>query len=203
MMNFIVIEGICGVGKTTISNKLANLLNGKYGKASPSNLHLGKSIKSSYQFDINLSDALYVADLIIYTQEFIKPELQKGNLIIQDKYSDSIVAYSNACCQLTGEDKYSISDQIRLLEQHKILLKPQVYFYLFSDKNMIIDRLRSSQTPIHRFYLENPKMIDFVFKEFEKILEERKKQGVEIFKIDTNNMNVDETICLIKKIILR
>ena len=101
---FICIEGIDGSGKTTQAKLLANRLKISYNAvytAEPSRGKIGTYIKKSYLYgekrlSIVLEALLFAADRIEHLENEIFPSLDKGRLVISDRYVYSSLAYQGA-----------------------------------------------------------------------------------------------------------
>jgi dTMP kinase len=100
---FISLEGIEGTGKTTQTRLLADYLNGKgltvTRTAEPGGTPIGLKIR-----EILLSPEsggmapvtellLYNASRVQHLRELISPALERGEVVITDRFSDSTVAY--------------------------------------------------------------------------------------------------------------
>lgn len=101
---FICIEGIDGSGKTTQAKLLANRLKISHNAvytAEPSRGKIGTYIKKSYLYgekrlSIVLEALLFAADRIEHLENEIFPSLDKGCLVISDRYVYSSLAYQGA-----------------------------------------------------------------------------------------------------------
>lgn len=101
---FICIEGIDGSGKTTQAKLLANRLKISHNAvytAEPSRGKIGTYIKKSYLYgekrlSIVLEALLFAADRIEHLENEIFPSLDKGRLVISDRYVYSSLAYQGA-----------------------------------------------------------------------------------------------------------
>lgn len=198
MLNFIVFEGICGTGKTTAATELCKKSNFTYSKGG---LITPALVKLSNALDYNFSDALYISDLIFKTNQLRK--LKSAKTVIQDKYGDSIIAFSNACCKIIGDNGYTINNQVKYLTENNILLKPNLYFYFYADKKIIIDRIKQTNSKVHSFYLKNDHMIDIVLDEFSKLIEVRQQHNEKIIKICTDNLSSNSVLALIQSEIIK
>lgn len=97
---FIVIEGIDGVGKSTLAKNLATMLSPEYNvllTREPGGSTLGKEIRKILQESANLDPRaqflLFAADRAQHIAEIIKPALSEGNIVISDRFIDSSIAY--------------------------------------------------------------------------------------------------------------
>lgn len=89
---FIIIEGIDGLGKSTLSQSLAEVLDAKLVQMpGPLRAHLNNP-------DIPREDhlALFTADRLITYHEVILPALNEGRHVVCDRYSLSTYAYQSA-----------------------------------------------------------------------------------------------------------
>jgi len=104
---FIVFEGIEGGGKSSqIETTQQWLLEGGLGKAvevvktrEPGGTELGQKLRSllldHHQFDLdnNSELLLYAADRAQHVNQFLKPHLEQGRIILCDRFIDSTTAY--------------------------------------------------------------------------------------------------------------
>lgn len=110
---FVTIEGCEGVGKSTQVKKLNEYLSARGIKAvftrEPGGTPISEQIRSIILNSENASMddvtelMLYVAARRQHTAQFIKPELEKGNLVICDRYADSTTAYQGYARGLGAE----------------------------------------------------------------------------------------------------
>jgi thymidylate kinase len=145
----------------------------------------------------NLADPLYLSDLIIQTREIIIPNLENGKTVIQDRYTDSIITYSRAMSRM-GISSYDVKPFVDMQLEGGTLLLPKICVYFTADKEILLDRLRREQTPVHRRYLERHELIDYVLEEFEKTLEDMEKDGRRIIRVNSGETSVPETIKLLE-----
>lgn len=104
---FIVFEGIEGGGKSSqIETAQQWLLQGGLGKTvevvktrEPGGTELGQKLRSllldHHQFDLdnNSELLLYAADRAQHVNQFLKPHLEQGKIILCDRFIDSTTAY--------------------------------------------------------------------------------------------------------------
>jgi dTMP kinase len=103
---FIVFEGVEGSGKTTQIQHTAAWLQGCYGEArsivttrEPGGTKLGQQIRQLLLNDTkvqveNLAELLlYAADRAQHIEAVISPQLQLGNIVLCDRFTDSTIAY--------------------------------------------------------------------------------------------------------------
>ena len=100
---FISFEGIDGSGKTTQAERLHKRFV-SHGYAvhllrEPGGTHVGELIRSIL-LDINHTDMSYITELFLYlaaraqiTSHVIVPSLEKGEIVIIDRFIDSTIAY--------------------------------------------------------------------------------------------------------------
>ncbi len=102
---FIVFEGIDGVGKTTHAKKLVKYLCSKGYNAvyttEPTNWsEYGKKIRKSFtlteRLPVQEEFKLFLEDRKLHVKEEVVPELEKGTIVISDRYYFSSVAYQGA-----------------------------------------------------------------------------------------------------------
>jgi dTMP kinase len=102
---FIVFEGVEGAGKTTQIHQTGEWLQSRYSDKSiiitrePGGTELGKKIRQLLLEDLDseIGDRtellLYAADRAQHVESVIKPQLEQGNLVLCDRFTDSTIAY--------------------------------------------------------------------------------------------------------------
>jgi dTMP kinase len=105
---FIVFEGVEGAGKTTQIQATADWLQGLGGRAKlgsaivtrePGGSELGQSIRhlllvnSSVSITDRSELLLYAADRAQHLEEVIRPQIESGNIVLCDRFTDSTIAY--------------------------------------------------------------------------------------------------------------
>lgn len=116
---FITLEGGDGAGKTTQAERLASWL-GEHGRTvvrtrEPGGTDLGLRIR-----DIVLHERghvapraealLYAADRAHHVATVVRPAVARGDVVLQDRYIDSSVAYQGVARGLGAEHVRSVSD---------------------------------------------------------------------------------------------
>jgi dTMP kinase len=126
---FIVFEGIDGSGKSTHIKQLAEELRGRglsvLETAEPSKDLIGTFIRdyaerNSDRFTLETETLLFAADRYEHVRQVIAPALERGSIVISDRYFYSSIAYQGA----TGIDL----DWIR--EMNRFAPKPDLGFLL-------------------------------------------------------------------------
>lgn len=100
---FISIEGIEGTGKTTLTGFLAEYLEGKGLQVTrteePGGTAIGRKIRKlllspeNGEMDPVTELLLYDASRVQHVREIIMPALERGEVVITDRFSDSTMAY--------------------------------------------------------------------------------------------------------------
>jgi len=103
MNRFITIEGVEGAGKTTQAARLADTLRRDGCEVvltrEPGGTELGRSLRTLLLDESSLAPTpetellLYLADRAEHVQRLIRPALEKGAVVIADRFSDSMIAY--------------------------------------------------------------------------------------------------------------
>lgn len=204
MNNFLVVEGICCSGKSTFCNCLKNELNkvgmkAYYNHGAFTYTDTGRELKQlSQNMDCPIGTSFYISDLIINTQNIIKPLIKKDNIIVQDRYFDSITTYIIAYGKYTNRH-YNIDRIIDRLKENDILITPVITVYCIPPFETVMIRLQNSKNSlVHDFYRKNPNFFRLVYDENVN----RCKTTQNTLIVDTSsNQNINESINEIIKII--
>ena len=190
MNNFIVFEGICCSGKTTTCQKLSEKINELklkpvYNHGAMTYTEIGKKFKKILGVKDNpITVSYFLTDLIINTQEVIKPLLEDSNtIVLQDRYYDAITTYINAYGKYSNSD-YNIYDIPNALMQKDLLVKPSIEGFCIPPFEIIKERMeKSKDSPVHDYYRKNPKFLRIVYDE----LENKAKEYDNSIIIDTSS----------------
>lgn len=117
---FIAFEGIDGSGKSTQVKMLANILD-KDGKdvmitREPGGTRIGAQLRKllldaeNKEMVFRAEALLYAADRAQHVEEKILPALQKGKIVICDRYTDSTIAYQGGGRGMDGEILVSLNE---------------------------------------------------------------------------------------------
>lgn len=117
MSKFIVFEGGEGVGKSTQLELLKEYLERTEQKAvftrEPGGTPLAEKIRRLILTEPMCADCeslLFAAQRAEHIENFIKPELEKGNIVVCDRYLDSSLAYQGYARGLTEEKVLAYND---------------------------------------------------------------------------------------------
>lgn len=206
MNNFIVFEGICCSGKTTIckilSEKISELgYQPVYNHGAMTYTEIGKEFKKIIETkDMPISVLYFFTDLIINTQNIIKPYIARENtIVLQDRYYDAITTYINAYGEYTNID-YNVYQISAVLVENGVLIKPSLNIFCIPPYETIIERMeKSKDSPVHDYYRKNPKFLKMVYNELEK----KAKECTNSIIIDTSselsiNNSIEKILTLLK-----
>jgi dTMP kinase len=141
---FIVIEGLDGSGKTTQAKLLAAKLKKSHGAvytAEPSQGRIGKFIRNRILYgDMRLPTSvealLFAADRIEHIQNEVSPTLEKGCLVVSDRYVYSSLAYQ-------GSAGLGL-EWIQTINQHA--MKPDLAMFIDVDPETVLGRLKRKKS---------------------------------------------------------
>ena len=117
--NYIAFEGIDGSGKTSIIEKLSDILNSQIKEHTivrePGGTSVGEGIRKlllSHDYQVNpLAEALLMsASRAQLIQEIVKPSLNSGKIVITDRSAYSSVAYQGVGRELGYKEIYELND---------------------------------------------------------------------------------------------
>lgn len=146
---FITFEGIDGAGKTTQIEYTKNfLLSNGYQVAltqEPGALDLGKKIRNILLDDKNHISKkaelfLFLADRAQHVEFFIKQEIEKGKIVLCDRYIDSTIAYQG----YGRENKNNLDELIFLNNIATDNLLPDLTLLFDIDPMISLDRINLS-----------------------------------------------------------
>lgn len=119
---FLTFEGIDGVGKTTQVNMLAQWIREEYSREvvttfEPGDTELGRAIRAlllnpehtAAAVSARAEALLYAADRAQHVHEVIAPALNRGAVVISDRYIDSSLAYQAGGRELSSEQILAMS----------------------------------------------------------------------------------------------
>ena len=174
----IVIEGIDGAGKTTHARKLVRWLRKKGIRTrytfEPTRGAIGRILEkmaSKRKVDVRVEALLFAADRIDHLNKIIRPLLEKGFIIISDRYVHSSIAYQSI----------TVGDQGWVKELNKFAEKPDLVILLDVDPETGLKRIKRKRARFER--------IEILKKVREKYLELAEREG---FKVINANRGVEE-----------
>ncbi|MEM0350943.1 MAG: dTMP kinase [Archaeoglobaceae archaeon] len=135
----IAIEGIDGAGKTTIATHLLKFLQDKGYECvvfkEPSNSVYGEILRSLKEnLDPEEELKLFLLDRKVDVEERIKPALEKGKIVIMDRYYYSNIAYQSA--------RGINAEEIRKMNE-EIAPKPDLVILLDLSPEKAMERIKS------------------------------------------------------------
>ncbi len=159
---FITFEGGEGSGKTTQSRLLSELFTGKGYTTiltrEPGGTDLGVEIRHLVlhrkgHVSPRAEALLYAADRAHHIETVVQPALDRGEVVIQDRYIDSSVAYQGAGRVLDAGEVETISRWAagELMPQLTVLLDldPTVGRQRITQNGATLDRLESEKMEFH------------------------------------------------------
>jgi dTMP kinase len=172
---FITFEGIEGSGKSTISRKAADYLTSQGHTVihthEPGDTMIGKEIRRVLLAPSNVGMhpltelLLYFADRAEHTRKLISPALDRGEIVICDRFSDSTIAYQG----------YGRGIEIGILKEIDRFsrggISPSLTILLDLDVRIGLERNRQA-SKLDRFELEDVEFHERVREGYLKIAEE-------------------------------
>jgi dTMP kinase len=159
---FICIEGIDASGKTTQAHRLVRSLrrrglNSVY-TTEPSTGEIGKLIRG-YVLDrkkrvpVTVEALLFAADRVDHVEKQIKPALQKGKIVVCDRYVYSTLAYQGA-----ADLDLSWIEQI-----NRFALVPDLALFLDVSPEVVTERMQSKSKRSVMETLQNQRRVREVY----------------------------------------
>ena len=197
---FIVIEGLDGSGKTSVTTELKKRLNDKspdcvkltYEPHNPS--CAGEFIrdvleKRITQFDSRVLALAYAANRLDHGSRVISPWLEKGKnrIIICDRYYLSSLVYQS-------DEHFSFEQVMSLNEKAR---KPDIIFFLNVDSNVCYQRLKIRNQPAEIFDKNLEEFRNKYLSAIKFLQKERQEKVVEI----NGNQTVMQVVADILKVL--
>ncbi|AXR79436.1 dTMP kinase [Natrarchaeobaculum sulfurireducens] len=165
----VTLEGLDGSGKTTVWEALRERYpNATFTREPTNDSWYGDAVYRSIDDD----DADPLAELFLYTADHadhlsrvIEPALERGDLVISDRYADSRFAYQGAT--LEGYDRLAVDDPLEyVVDVHDpFTIEPDLTVYLELDPETAADRAGTTNKFERAAYLES------VHANYERLLE--------------------------------
>lgn len=172
----IVLEGVCGSGKSTAARYILQELqdhghDAVYNHGASTYTETGRRFRElTRSLPAELSCAYYVADLLQDTLRQIRPRLDAGITVVQDRYIHSITSYVVARSQ-RSERPLDIRPVIDLYTELGLFEIPAVTIWCKAPRDLIVTRLSAAEpSRMHRQFTEDPMFIDQVQAGFEHVL---------------------------------
>ena len=157
---FITIEGPDGSGKTTIINMLAENLQKEgfevMATREPGGIEIAEQIRQvildrdNTAMDPRTEALLYAAARRQHLAEKVKPALEKGKIILCDRFVDSSLAYQGYARGLGIDEVYSINEFA--IED----MMPQLTLYFDLAPELVLERINKNKgREVNRLDLEN------------------------------------------------
>lgn len=161
---FIVFEGGDGAGKTTQAVMLQQALEKRYPGVEvlqtrePGGTKLGQQIRElllhGEEVDPRAEALLYAADRAHHVATVVRPALERGDVVIQDRYIDSSAAYQGAARKLGEQQIRNLSEwgTDHLQPDLTIVLDvdPEVGAARRDSRGLKADRLEAESLEFHR-----------------------------------------------------
>lgn len=188
---FVVFEGIDGSGKTSQMKLLGRYLKSKKLKFletyEPTDGPVGKLIRKALRHEIKFSwetlQLMYSADRADHLDKLIKPSIQKGIIVLADRYFFSTFAFG----ELNLDSKW-----LRALNSQ--FQKPDITFLVDTPANVAIKRITTSRgskelfekekklEKVRKNYLLQAKEFSFYVLDGTKTIDEIHEEILEILK---------------------
>ena len=142
---FIVFEGVDGVGKSTLIEKVKQEF--------PNTLKIrGFNHDSTWNKFINSnpSSVFYYFNFALQTEQ-IRSAIRKGKTVLQDRYVQTVDTYA--------PDNARLHNKLTRKLFSPLFLEPDFYVYVSANIESIIDRLRGDDQEFHQKLIQNPNRI--------------------------------------------
>jgi len=197
---FIVFEGIDGSGKTEQVNQLAKKLrNMKYDvvvtREPTRNSSIGRLIRKALYGKIEITEEalalLFASDRVNHTMKKIIPEIEKGKVVISDRY-----IYSSLVYQSIGKNKLINEDWIKIINPRIYETQQKVQY------EKLYENIKKQELISSKYYeVFNFNKIEFYIDNKNKMYKKREYRITEIGNTKILKVNGTLTIKEIREII--
>lgn len=159
---FITVEGIDGTGKTSVIEHLKPVI-ADHGRAvsttaEPSRYWTGKQVRRALRSDTpTFTDFfLFMADRHYHIEEWIKPSLENGHVVLSDRFADSTRAYQSVQLEDEFATKPHTDSWIEtVMEPWSI--EPDAVLYLHAPVDVVLERVDAEEKYEKKEMLEQVK----------------------------------------------
>src|SRR3989344_2026295 len=157
---FIVVEGIDGAGKSTLIQTVLSLVDDARVFHSRGFTH--DSIWDRV-IHSNPRSGLYYLDLAVKTARVIKPRLARGEIVLQDRYIQTVDTFS-------PDGNWKHNKVIRKI-LNPLFLKPDLYIQVTASLDEVTQRLSQTDSQeYHAFLLQHPEKMKQREESYNKIM---------------------------------
>ncbi len=158
---FMVVEGIDGAGKSTLIQTVLSMI------SEARILHSRGFTQNSVWDSVihnNPHSWLYYVDLAVKTTRIVKPALTRGEIVLQDRYVQTVDTFSPDC-------NWNHNKVIRKVLD-PLFLNPDLYIQVTANLDEITRRLSQTnpQEGYHAFLIQHPEEIEQREENYRKIL---------------------------------
>lgn len=166
---FVVFEGIDGSGTTTQADRVSEYLNSRgiptHLTSEPTNSLIGGLIRSSLKKHWSISpeglQLLFAADRAHHLETEILPILEKGKVVITDRYYFSSIAYGSV----------GVSDKEWLFDINKLFIKPDLVIYIRISTEKAMQRIEKGRHGEMELFEQKEKLAS-VIAQYERLVQE-------------------------------
>lgn len=135
---YIAFEGADGTGKTSMAMALVEQLNSQGRNAkfvrAPGSTSFGNYLRANIHHRDDVKVYQFLANHVEIVEEVVKPHLEQGGIVVQDRTFISSIVYSGYCGTLDAND-------LAMYYRKAISKKPDVLFVLDCDTETCLSRL--------------------------------------------------------------
>lgn len=202
-MPLVVIEGLNGAGKTTVTDSLGKTLGAKIISTSTENNFLPrlKKFLDNHPLENLLARFTYYLAINHLQSQRAKRHLEKDEFVIFDRYWPSTLATHLALdrVHLKGKHAKTVSTIVR--EEGKNLAPPDFVVFLQVNEAERKRRLRGRRSANDKLdWDERAEAATAI--EFAKLAKALKKTVIEVLEVNTNKLSPDQTVSIIKRHLL-
>jgi dTMP kinase len=198
---FIVLDGIDGSGTSTHSKLLTGFLSLKglkvYLTQEPSNNDIGKLLRIYLKDDgipASTDALLFAADRVLHFKNDIKKKLEKGYIVISDRYIESSIAYQSSQSEYISIDWVTSINKFAGKPDLTIILDIDPKLSLARKQHKVLDKFEATSLleRVRQVYLDRAKNEGYVVINTDDIIEiiQAKIQEVVIEKLDQSGIKI-------------
>lgn len=179
---FVAFEGLDGAGTTTQVERARTYVASEtdrsvHASAEPTDGPIGRQIRRCLEGDLDFAPdtlaLLFAADRLDHLREDVEPALERGDVVLVDRYALSSYAYQRAEADADPSWLRTINDRARV---------PDVTIFLDVPPAVCAERLAADRDDVERF--EREETLAEVYDAYQAAIEEERDAGHDVRVVD-------------------